>query len=370
MFKKISITILGLACFVGLLGWSKVAQFKAMGASEQGPQPDSVSTTVVSEADWEPVLRSIGSVTAVQGVVVSTEVAGKVSRIAFESGAVVKQGDVLVELDVSTELAQQRSAEASARLAELSLMRARELLEKQSISQADLDAAEAQQQGAAAQLESIRAVIAKKTIRAPFSGRLGIRQVNLGQYLGSGDPIVSLQSLDPVYVNFTLPQHLVSQVAVDMQVRVRSDAFADHVFVGALSAINPSVDPATRNVKLQASFANVNDRLLPGMFANVEVVLPVKTKILAIPATAVIYAPFGDSVYVVEDAKQGGGKVVRQQFVRLGETRGDFVAVVQGVKAGETIVSAGAFKLRNGSAVTIHNEYAPKPEMAPKPEDT
>lgn len=369
MLKKILITLAGLACLIGLLGASKIAQFKAMGANARSPQADSVATAEVKLEEWQPTVSAVGSVAAVQGVVVSAEVAGKVTRIAFESGAPVKEGDLLVELDTSIEQAQQRSAEASSRLAQLSLTRARDLREKNSMSQADLDAAEAQFQEAAAQLENIRAVIAKKTIRAPFAGRVGIRQVNLGQYVASGDPIVGVQSLDPVFVDFTLPQNRVSDLAADMTVRVRSDAYADHLFEGKLTAINPSVDPATRTVKLQATLSNKEGRLLPGMFANVEVVLPSTKPVLVIPATAVIYAPYGDSVYVVENAKEGGGKVVRQQVVRLGETRGDFVTVTQGLKAGETVVSSGAFKLRNGSPVVIHNEIAPKPELEPKPAD-
>jgi len=369
MVKKIGLTLLGLVCLIGLLGWSKIAQFKAMGAQSHGPQPDSVSTAEVKEESWQPTFDAVGSVTAVQGVVVSAEMAGKVTRIAFESGAEVKEGDVLVEFDTSTEQAQLRSAEAVARLAELSLVRARDLLEKQSTSQADLDAAEAQAAGAKAQEENIRAVIAKKTIRAPFTGRVGIRQANLGQYLASGDPIVVLQSLDPVYVDFSLTQQRVSQLSAGLDVRVTSDAFTGHIFNGKLTAINPSVDPVTRSVKVQATLANTDRRLLPGMFANVAVMLPTQQRVITIPITSVIYAPFGDSVYVVEDAKEGGGKVVRQQFVRLGEARGDFVAVTEGLKIGETVVGTGAFKLRNGSPVVIHNEYAPKPELAPKPVD-
>jgi len=369
MAKKIILTLLGLVCLIGLLGWSKLAQFKAMSAQSSGPQPDSVSTAEVKEERWQPTYDAVGSITAVQGVVVSAEVAGKITRIAFESGAEVKAGDLLIELDTSTEQAQLRSAEAAAQLAEVSLVRARDLLEKQSTSQADLDAADAQSKSAQAQLENIRAVIAKKTIRAPFTGRVGIRQANLGQYLGSGDPIVVLQSLDPVYVDFSLTQQRVSQLAVDLDVRVTSDAFADHVFGGKITAINPSVDPVTRSVKIQATLANPEHRLLPGMFANVAVMLPTQQRVITIPITAVIYATFGDSVYVVEDAKEGGGKVVRQQFVRLGEARGDFVAVTQGLKPGEIVVGTGAFKLHNGAPVVIHNEYAPKPELAPKPVD-
>lgn len=370
MTKKIVLTLVGLLVVIALLAGVKIHQFKKMGAQQYVVPPETVSVAAATESFWEPTLNAIGSVAAVQGVTVSSEVAGKVVRINFKSGALVQAGDLLVELDAGTEQAQLVAAEASARLAEVNLRRARELIGQRSIAQAELDAAEAQALEINAQVESIRATIAKKVIRAPFAGRLGIRQVNLGQYLGTGDPIVVLQSLDPVYIDFSLPQQEISRLAPGMPVRAVTDAFPEAVFEGAITAISPVVDTATRNMKVQATFRNGDEKLRAGMFARVAVVLPEKQPVLGIPGTAVIYAPYGDSVFIVEPAEEGEGLVARQQFVRLGVSRGDFVAVTQGLKAGEQVVTTGAFKLRNGAAVVIDNTLSPPVELAPQPTDS
>lgn len=376
MRKKLTITISSLIGLIALLAGIKVLQFQTMfaaGAAMTLP-PEPVTTAVVAQETWAPTIDAIGSLTAVQGVTVAAELDGKVVHIAFESGSVVKAGDLLLQQDMSTEDAQLRAAEASVALARINLERARELKAQSTIAQSELDSADAQFKQAVAQADNIRATIGKKTIRAPFDGRLGIRLVNLGQSLKSGDAIVSLQSLDPIYVNFLLPQQRLSQLARDLVVRVTSDAVPGQVMEGRITAINPDVDSATRNVRVQATLANSGEHLHPGMFADVSVLLPTTDEVLAIPATAVLYAPYGNSVFVVEqrkDAQTGKpAEVLRQQLVRLGVRRGDFVAVTSGLKAGETVVTTGVFKLRNGITVTVDNSLAPDAQLAPHPGDS
>ena len=298
----------------------------------------------------------------------AAELPAKVVEIAFEPGAKVKRGDLLIRQDTSVEEAQLPGAEAQVTLTESVLARDVEMLKDKIISQADYDAAVAGHRQAMAQVEILRATIAKKTVRAPFGGRLGVRQVNLGQTLREGDPIVTLQSLDPIYVNFTLPQQELSRLGVGLPVRVTSDALPGTAIQGRITTVNPLVDAETRNVQLQATVANAAETLRPGMFVNTAVGLPVRRKVLAIPATSVLYAPFGDSVFVVaDDNVVKGGKALRQQFVRLGERRGDFIAVTDGLKEGETIVSTGVFKLRNGQPVVVDNKLAPEFRLAPNP---
>ncbi|MDG4584017.1 MAG: efflux RND transporter periplasmic adaptor subunit [Candidatus Competibacter sp.] len=373
MIKKIILTIVGLLLLVGALAGLKLLQFQTMAA--QGakfvPPPETVTTATVNADRWQPTLTAIGSVAAVQGVTVSTETSGTVKNIAFESGATVKAGEVLVELDTAIEQAQLRSAAASADLARANLDRARDLRTKSMVSAADFDAAEAQAKQTIAQMDNLRAVLAKKTIRAPFVGRLGIRQINLGQFLDNGAAVVSLQSLDPVYVNFTLPQRYLAQLRVGMTVRVTTDAFPQQTFAGKLTAISPELDSVTRNVRLQATLTNPDSRLQPGMFVEVTAVLPETEPVLMIPATAVLYAPYGDSVFMIEEKKDEKtgvvGKVLNQKFVRLGRARGDFVVVASGLDAGQTVVSSGVFKLRNGMSVVVDNTLAPQPQLAPRP---
>ena len=377
MLKRLSITVSGLILLVGLLGGIKLLQFQTMfaaGAAVSIP-PEPVTTATVNAEAWAPTIDAVGSLTAVQGVNVAAELDGKIVHIAFEPGTAVKAGDLLVQQDTSTEEAQLRAAEASVALARISLNRARELIAQLTISQSELDAADAQSKQTVAQADNIRATIAKKTIRAPFAGRLGIRLVNLGQSLKAGDPLVSLQALDPIYADFLLPQQRLPELARDLVVRVTSDALPPgQVTEGRLTAISPDVDSATRNVRVQATLANPDERLHPGMFVDLSVVLPTTEHVLVIPATAVLYAPYGDSVFVVEEKKGGRsgapGKIVRQQIVRLGERRGDFVVVSSGLQAGETVVTTGVFKLRNGIAVTVDNRLAPDAELAPRPSDT
>ncbi len=354
----------------------KTTQFKAMGefGAAMVMPPTTVTATPARQETWGDSLAAPGSLEAVQGVTVAAETPGKVVNIAFEPGAAVQAGDVLVQLDTTTEEAQLRAAEATAALARANLARARELRLNNTNSPADLDAADAQAKQALAQAESIRTVIAKKTIRAPFAGRLGLRFVNLGQILREGDAIATLQTLDPIYVNFSLPQQRLAQIAQGMAVRVTSDAAPDRVFAGVINAVSPEIDAATRNIRIQATLANGDEKLRPGMYATVEVVLPTQAPVLVIPVTAVLYAPYGDSVFVIAEQKEEKSgqmqQVLRQQFIRIGGARGDFVNVTDGLKAGEMVVTSGVFKLRPGTPVVIDNTLALDPQLAPKPKNT
>ncbi|MHB8882323.1 MAG: efflux RND transporter periplasmic adaptor subunit [Thermodesulfovibrionales bacterium] len=375
MKKRILLVLVGLVVLIAILAGVKALQIGAM--IDQGkkfqPPPETVTSVNVKADSWENTLTSVGSLTAVQGVTVSAEMPGKVVRIVFEPGARISKGDPLIYQDISSEEAQLPGAMAQATFSRSNLERSGQLYAKGIISAADRDNAVATAGQAEAQVENIRATIAKKTIRAPFTGHLGIRQVNLGQVLREGDPIVTLQALDPIYVDFTLPQQHVSQVRPGLKVQVTGDALAGKTVEGRITAINPQVDADTRNIRLQATVANHAGKLLPGMFITVAVRLPGRQQVMVIPATAVLYAPYSDSVFVIgdqKDAKDGkAGKVLRQQFVRLGERRGDFVAVTTGLKEGETIVSTGVFKLRNGQSVVVDNKLAPDFQQAPKPEN-
>jgi membrane fusion protein (multidrug efflux system) len=339
------------------------------------PMPvETVTSAVVKEENWAPTFSSVGSVSAVQGAIVATELGGTVTEILFQNGAAAKKGDVLVKLDTSAEEALLHSAEAEVELAQNDVERTRALAAKQAVSRADLDAAESKFRRLSAVADQMRSNIRKKTIVAPFDGQLGIRQVNVGQMINSGQQVVPLTSLAPVFVDFALPQQNLGKLSNGLEARVTTDALPGRVFDGKLTAINSMVDVSTRNISLQATLENPERVLRPGMFAKVEVVLPEKHKTLVIPGTAVSYAPFGDSVFVIDkkkDPKTGKeSQTIRQQFVRVGEARGDFVSITQGLKAGETVVGTGVFKLRNGMAVTINNALAPKPQLNPTPADT
>jgi membrane fusion protein (multidrug efflux system) len=354
-------TIFALLCLVCLLADIKFLQFKKMtSGGDMGMPPTTVTSAEVKQENWAPRLSAVGSITAVQGAVLSTDLAGTVAEVKFQNGAIAKQGDVLVKLVASQE-------EADLELARNDLMRARDLAARKVISKAELDAAESK-------VKQKEGIVQHKEVRAPFDGQLGIRQVNVGQMIKEGQQVVALTALDPVYVDFALPEKRMPQLAPGLEVHVRTEAFPDREFVGKLTAINSAVDAGTRNVILQATLDNHEKLLRPGMFAKVDVVLPSKEPVLAVPATAIAYAPYGDSVFVIEkkkDPKSGKeAQVIRQQFIRTGETRGDFVAVLQGLKPGETVVSSGVFKLRNGMPVAINNQLAPKSELNPQPPQT
>jgi membrane fusion protein, multidrug efflux system len=372
--KPIAIAIALLVAMCVFVFGIKVLQIGKMMSTPQTMPPTTVSSVSVKEEDWAPRLTAVGSVSAVEGAVVSAELAGIVSEINFENGAEAKKGEVLMKLDASQEEALLRSAEAEAQLAGTDLERSRDLAMKKVVSSAELDSAQSKFRRLNAVVDQMRSSIAKKTLIAPFDGQLGIRQVNVGQMINPGQQVVALTALDPVYVDFALPEQYLSKLAKDLEVTVRADAFPDRQFKGKLTAINSMVDPVTRNVSLQATLKNPDHALHPGNFAKVEVALPETKKTIVIPGSAVSYAPYGDSVFLIEkqkDPKTGKeSQVLRQQFVRVGDARGDFVAVTQGLKAGQTVVGTGVFKLRNGMAVTVNNDLAPKPELNPKPIDT
>ena len=371
---KTFLSILAVVAVIAIIIAVKVSQITTLIHTKVPLQVESVSTADVKSETWQETLTSVGSLTAVQGVTVAAELDGKIAAVNFTAGASVNAGDVLVRQDTSAEEAQLRSAEASAELATVNLRRTKELLEKETVSQSQFDADSATGKQAEAAADNIRATIAKKTIKAPFSGKLGIRLVNLGQNLKAGDSIVSLQALDPIFVDFYMPQENLGRLATGLTVALSGDAIAGKAVEGKVTAISPDVDASTRNVRVQATVANAAGHLHPGMYVDVAVELPVTNKVLTIPATAVLYAPFGDTVYVVDTKSDPDThektQVVRQQIVRLGARRGDFVAVLSGINAGDRVVTSGVFRLRPGSAVTVNNSYAPDAQLAPKPSDS
>ena len=375
----IGLLVLMIGTLVGIK-FGQISMLMQAGKQSQmlGPPPESVSTSLVKEDTWEETLSAVGSVVAAKGVSVSSESPGVVSTIRFESGALVKAGQVLLELDSSVERAQLASAMARRELAVLSAGRSRQLAKQSAIPRSQLDGDEAQLKTSRADLSALQAQIERKTVRAPFSGRLGIRAVNLGQYLNPGTTITTLEALDLVYVDFTVPQQELADVASRTKVRISLSGEDGAVFDGAIAAVDPSVDATTRTVRLRASVPNKGERLRPGMFVSVAVIKPQRSKVVAAPATAVVHASYGDSVFVVEDRKDEAGavvlgadgkpaKVVRQQFVRVGVARGDFLAITDGVHLGQELVTSGAFKLRNGIGIVVHNEVQPGFSLHPNP---
>jgi membrane fusion protein (multidrug efflux system) len=374
MKRKIFFGILVVVAFFVVLAGVKFLQIRKLIAAKWPAEVETISSATAHEEKWQDTLSAVGSVTAEQGVIVSPEISGTVSEIDFESGATVKKGDLLLRLDTSSEDAQLRAAQAQVDLAKVTAERDRKLRADSTVSQSELDQAEATLKQAQANADEISATIAKKTIRAPFDGRLGIRLVNLGEQLDAGKGIVSLQSLTPVYADFSLPQQDLSQLQTGLVVRVACDAYPGQKFTGTLTAINPDLDAMTRSVPVRATFENTNQLLRAGMFVRVEVVLPQAQPVLAIPATAVLSATYGDSVYVILTAAQAGitnmpatNLVVQSKIIRTGRTHGDYVSVESGLKAGDNVASSGIFKLHNGVSVQINNEGSPKPSLSPTP---
>ncbi|MCU7921014.1 MAG: efflux RND transporter periplasmic adaptor subunit [Candidatus Thiodiazotropha sp. (ex Epidulcina cf. delphinae)] len=371
MLKRLVFTLLGLAVLIGVPTLIKLKQFETMGSAQMQMPPETVTSDQVRSVRWTNTVTATGSLVAVQGVTVTAELGGKIEEIAFASGDRAKTGDLLVRIDVSAEEAQLRSAEAAAKLARINLDRSRDLRANKTVSQADLDTAEANFKQATAQVDNVRATIAKKTLRAPFAGQLGLRQVNLGQIVEQGTPAVTLQAIDPIYVDFSLPQQQFSILTPGTEVHVTTDAAPGKVFIGKIIAVNPEIDRMTRSVRVRATLSNNDELLRPGMFANVEVMLSDEEEVLAIPATAVLYAPYGDTVFVIDEVEdEASGKkqqLLRQQVVRLGDTRGDFVAVVTGLEEGESVVTSGVFKLRPKMAVVVDNTLALDAQMEPTP---
>lgn len=372
--KKILFSIL-LIVSIGLLVFAVFAikgmQFGAMAkaAEEMVMPPITVSTYAAEEQTWPNKLRAVGSIEPIQGVLLEAESAGIVESINFKNGQSVSVGDLLVQLDIGVEAAQLKSAQASARLAEVEFARAERLRKSGNVPQNALDRAIADLDRSNAEVENIQAVIDRKTIRAPFSGKVGIRQINLGQYVAIGAPLVSLQANEKVYVNFTLPQQALSKVDTGMTLSLKSDAFPDRSFEGSVTAISPLIDPVTRTVELQGTLDNPDGTLRSGLYVQVELDLPEEDKVIAVPATAIIYAPYGNSIYVVEK-NEDGALVAVQKFIRTGRSLGDFVSVKKGLAIGDEVVSAGSFKLFNGATISINNEMAPSPKVAPTPPNT
>jgi membrane fusion protein (multidrug efflux system) len=371
MLVMLTVTLL----FVAGLGFVKFKQIQtaiAQGAAFQ-PPPEAVTTIVAGQERWPSTLNAIGTMAAVRGVTVSADLAGIVEEILFESGDSVREGQVLVVLDTRQEQAQMAAAEAQRVLARLNFNRMQDLLEQRVVSKAEFESATAESHQADARVGEIRAAIERKTIRAPFPGTLGIRQVNKGQYLAGGDPVVPLQSLNPIYVNFGVPQQAIAQVRVGRSVRVTTEQLANAAFDGRISAIDSVVDQTTRNIQVQATLANPSGTLRPGMFVQTEMPLGAEQRVVALPASAISYAPYGDSVFVVADLKDDKGHTyrgVRQQFVKVGPGRGDQISVLSGLKGGEEVVTSGAFKLRNGAAVLVNNKVRPSNSAKPKPENS
>ncbi len=370
MKKTTILAIIGIPAAIALLAGIKALQFKSMMDAGAHYQPPAVKVTFtkVDAQQWENRLQSVGSLEAVNGITITAELQGKIEKIAFTPGTHIKAGELLIQQDIRTEQAQLRAAEAAAQLANSTLERSRRMIKQNGVSKSDLESADAQAKQAAAQVEEVQALIARKSLRAPFDGRLGVRQVSLGQDLRPGDPVVILQKLDPILVNFHIPQRQLAQVQAGLKVRVTIVDLNDLQVDGVITAINPQVDTATRNVQVQARIDNPQEQLLPGMFANVDVILPTPHNVLAVPATAILYAPFGNSLFVIE-TNADGHQVVRQQIVKTGISRGDFIEITQGLKGDETIVTTGAFKLFNGQAVEPDNSLAPEFQLQPKPDN-
>ena len=400
--KRWLIAIIAILGIVVVLAGTKFFQIFTMiqAGKHMAPPPVAVTTTKVQQVEWQPLRPAVGTLIALRGTTLSAELTGTVREIGFENGSLVKKGQMMVRLDTSAEQAQLQSAQADAALAKQTLERAESLRKQEVNTQAELEGAQARDKQTQATMVNLQAIINKKIIRAPFDGRAGIRAVELGQVVSPGTPIVSLQTVSPIYAEFQLPQQALADVKLGQKVALKVDVFPGSSWEGTITTINPEVDPATRNVRMRATVENRDGRLNPGMFASVEVEAGKPSQSLVVPATSVIYAPYGDSVFVVEEKKDDpakaeagkaeGGKpeaskpappaakkagddkptlVARQQFVRLGERRGDYVQVLTGLSGGETVVGNGAFKLRNGQTVVVNNSLAPPAQFVPAPVD-
>ena len=374
MAKRLVLMLGVAAVLLAGLGFFKFRQIEAaVQAGGFQPPPEAVTSIVTRREQWPATMAVIGTTEAVHGVTVSADLPGTVARINFDSGKPVREGEILVELDTRQERAQLASLEAQSELARVNFGRTQELVNAGVISRQEYDQATSQQKATEANVAEIRATIARKTIRAPFSGILGIRKVNLGQYLSAGTPIVSNQSLNPIYVNFGVPQQEATKVKIGRSLRVTTEDVAGKVFAGNVTAIDSEVDQTTRNIKIQATLANPDGKLRPGMFVQVELPLGASRDVIALPASAINYAPYGDSVFVITDLKDPKGQTyrgVKQQFVKIQGARGDQVAVISGLKAGDEVVTSGVFKLRNGAAVQVNNKVQPGNSATPKPEDS
>lgn len=373
MFKKFLICLGGFTLIALTLGAVKVAQIKRASSVSHVPPPVAVTTFEARAVGWHSAIKAIGTLAPVQGATLSADADGIISYITAESGTAVKAGDLLVEFDSSVETAQLAAVEARAELARVNFVRAKELWARQATSKSEFDVADATAKQTVAEVAALQAQISKKQVRAPFAGRVGIRLINVGQFVARGRALLPLQKLDPIYVNFSIPQQQLSVLSTGQKVEVVIDAFADRPYPATITAINSEVDAATRSISVQATLANPSETLRSGMFARVEVEMPQAESRVVVPATSISYASYGNSVFIVEKMKDAEGREylgVRQQFVKLGATRGDLIAVASGLKAGEQVVTAGVFKLRNGVPVQVNNIAQPTSSATPKPANT
>ncbi|MDB5395169.1 MAG: efflux transporter periplasmic adaptor subunit [Rhodospirillales bacterium] len=338
-----------------------------------GIPPQTVATMVAGSQEWQPRLQGVGSLRAVSGADLSAQVVGTVSAIHFESGADVTAGTLLVELASGDDVGKLLALKATAALAQITLDRDQRQLKVQGVSQQTVDADLQNLKNAQAQVVEQQATVDYKNIKAPFDGRLGIRQVDVGQYVAAGTPMVTLQALDPIYVDFYLPQQSIAQIKVGQKVNAKIDAYPGRAFPGEISAINPKIDNATRNVQIRATLKNADHALVPGMYATVEIDVGRPERHVTLPATAIAYNSYGSTVFLVDDkGKTDDGHpalVARQVFVTTGATRGDQVSILNGVKDGDTVVVAGQIKLRNGIPVVVDNTILPKFDANPVPTD-
>ena len=373
--KQIIIASIVLVIVIGSLGFIKYTKIAKAIAEHKNfaLPPETVTTSKAVSENWQKLIPSVGTLAPKQGIMLSSEVEGKVVKISFESGQDVKQGDILVELDISEEIANLEQAKASLDKNKSSLNRSRTLRSKNANSVEDLETSELQYKQSLAQVAYLEAIIEKRKITAPFSGKTGIRQINLGEYLNKGKAIVSLQSLDTLYLNFSVPQQFINELEIGQKVKYQVDAYPKQSFEAIITALNPDVDMTLRNVSVQATYNNADKKLRPGMFAEVKVLRNQFDSVLVIPTTSISYAPYGDTVYVVEKTKDDKGEevsTVRQQFIKTGDKMGDQIAITDGLKENEEVVTSGLFKLKPNSKVVINNTIQPSNSKNPTPEDT
>jgi len=371
MRRRLIVVLLGAGVLLALLvGFNFFKQYMmAKARAQNASPPQTVSTMIVEYSDWQPEVAAVGSMRAYRGVDVTTEVAGLVRTLNFKSGEDAKSGAVLVELNADSDIAQLHALQAAADLSETTYKRDKVQFEAQAISQATLDADAADLKNRRAQAEAQAALVAKKTLRAPFAGRLGITTLNPGQYLNPGDKVVTLQAIDPILVDFRVPQRELARVSPGQTIHLTTDAFAGETFEGKVTALDPRVDTASRNFQVEAAVGNSSGRLLPGMFARVAVQSGAKQRYLTLPQTAITYNPYGATVFVAIKSKDGQSLVAQQVFVTVGSTRGDQAAVVSGIKQGDQVVTSGQLKLKNGTPLQVDNSVQPKDDAHPAPQE-
>lgn len=362
--------LIAVAIVIGFIGWRKYEGYQGFVAMKAGmaAAKQTVSTTKAVTDEWRSEMEAVGSLRAAKGVDISNELAGIVDEINFNSGGDVKEGTLLIKLRAQDDIAKLESLEAAAKLADINYARDKKQLSVQAVSRATVDTDLANQMSARAQVAEQKAIVEKKFIRAPFSGHLGIRNIDLGQYLTPGTAIVTLQELDPIYMDFNLPQQSLSQIKVGQKINVKNDTYPGRAFDGKITAINPKVDAATRNIAVRAELSNTDHALLPGMYATADIAIGQAEQFVTLPQTAITYNPYGNTVFIVQE-KDKDNLTVQQTFVTVGETRGDQVQIIKGVKEGDTVVSAGQLKLQNGAAITVNNKVVPKNDATPKIED-